>query len=153
MVIRLGDALQVPLRKRNELLHAAGLPAAYPQHDLRVDDLAPYRAAIVRMLEAHLPYPALVVDPHWTVLMANSACGVLFGDGIVGTNMIRRYFTDPAVAAQAIVNWPQVAWSAVTRLRDEAARAPFDDELRALARLAGEAVSGLPRPHIPGRSW
>jgi hypothetical protein len=37
----------VSLRDANELLHAAGLPAAYPQAELASPDLAPYRGAIV----------------------------------------------------------------------------------------------------------
>jgi transcriptional regulator with XRE-family HTH domain len=150
MVLRLSDALRVPLRHRNDLLRAAGLPAAYRQHDLHGGDLAPYRAAIDRMLRAHLPYPALVVDAHWTVLLANAACDGLFGEAIVGTNMVRRYFTDPAGSAEVIVNWPQVAWAAALRLRDQLARTPFDDELRALADLAERAVADLPRPDASG---
>src|SRR5689334_17742623 len=57
MVLRLADTLGVGLREANELLHAAGLPAAYPAARLEGADLAPYRAALERMLEAHEPYP------------------------------------------------------------------------------------------------
>src|SRR5262245_30149731 len=64
MVLRLCEALDVPLRERNALLHAAGLPAAYPQRDLAGPDLAPYRRAIERMLTAHQPFPAMVVDAY-----------------------------------------------------------------------------------------
>jgi hypothetical protein len=33
--------------------------------------VAPFRAAIESLLTAHLPYPAMVLDRHWNVLMAN----------------------------------------------------------------------------------
>jgi len=38
--LRLGDALGMTLRERNQLLHATGLPAANPQSDLGGHDLA-----------------------------------------------------------------------------------------------------------------
>jgi hypothetical protein len=79
MVLRLGGALGVPVRERNELLRAAGLPVAYPVRELSDVDLAPFRAAIDRILTAHLPYPGLVVDSRWNVLLANPACAALYG--------------------------------------------------------------------------
>jgi hypothetical protein len=85
MVLRLGEALGVSLRERNQMLQAAGLPPAYPQAPIGSDDLAPFRAALDRLLRAHLPYPALVLDTHWTVLMANAACAALYGADLVGT--------------------------------------------------------------------
>ncbi|GAA0378716.1 transcriptional regulator [Acrocarpospora corrugata] len=148
MVLRLGEALGVSLRERNRLLQAAGLPAAYPEADMDGPGLAPFRAAIDRMLRAHLPYPAMVVDGHWNVISANRACTALFGE-LVGTNIARRYFADPAAAAAMIVNWPEVAWAGLARLHHQLAQAPFDEELRELVDLAESAVSGLARPAEP----
>src|SRR5205814_2435578 len=59
MVLRLADTLGVGLAEANELLHAAGLPAAYPHAGLDSVDLAPYRAAFEAMLAAHEPYPGV----------------------------------------------------------------------------------------------
>jgi MmyB-like transcription regulator ligand binding domain len=146
MVLRLGGALGVPVRERNELLRAAGLPVAYPVRELSDVDLAPFRAAIDRILTAHLPYPGLVVDSRWNVLLANPACAALYGGDIAGANMVRRFFADPAASAVHVVNWPQVAWAAVARLRHQVTQSPFDTELGELAALAERAVSGLPRP-------
>ncbi len=84
MVLRLGEALDLPLRERNELLHAAGLAAEFPEASLGSVDLAPFRAAIDSLLTARLPYPAMVLDRHWNVLMANAACDRLYGDGLAG---------------------------------------------------------------------
>jgi hypothetical protein len=42
MVLRLADALGMGLREANELLNAAGLPAAYPAVRLDSADLGPY---------------------------------------------------------------------------------------------------------------
>jgi transcriptional regulator with XRE-family HTH domain len=148
MVLRLSEALDVSLRERNQMLQAAGLPPAYPQAPIGGDDLAPFRAALDRLLRAHLPYPALVLDTHWTVLMANAACACLYGADLVGTNMIHNFLTNPA-ARDAIVNWPEVAFAGLDRLRQQLDRAPFDDELGALVRGAERALSGLPRPAQP----
>jgi transcriptional regulator with XRE-family HTH domain len=148
MVLRLGEALDVPLRERNQLLHAAGLPAAYRETDFRDTDLAPYRAALDRLLRAHLPYPALVVDGHWNVVMANSACDRLYGGEIIGSNLLRRFLADPA-ARQAIVNWAEVAWAGLDRLRRQRDRAPSDDMLTDMVRLAETALSGVARPGGP----
>jgi hypothetical protein len=54
----------VPLRERNVLLLAAGYAPAY--HETRFDDpkLDPVRTALARVLDGHLPYPAVVVDRH-----------------------------------------------------------------------------------------
>jgi transcriptional regulator with XRE-family HTH domain len=148
MVLRLAEALGVGLRESNQLLHAAGLPATYPQADLDGPDLTPYRAAIDRMLRAHEPYPAMVVDRHWTVVSANSACAALFGAGVVGANVVRRVLANPAAAA-GIVNWPEVAWAGLARLRQQLDGSPLDEPLRELVALAETAVAGLPQPSGP----
>jgi len=145
MVLRLGEALEVPLRERNHLLHAAGLPAAYPDLGMRSPDLAPHRAALDSLLRAHLPYPGMVLDRHWTVVMANPACDRLYGGDVVGANIIRRFLSDPA-AQQAVVNWAEVAWAGADRLRHQRDRAPFDEQLADLIRLADTALHGVARP-------
>ena len=95
MVLRLGEALDLPLRERNEMLHAAGLAAEFPEASLSSLDLAPFRAAIESLLTAHLPYPAMVLDRHWNVLMANPACDRLYGGDLAGSNIVRRFLADP----------------------------------------------------------
>ena len=141
MVLRLSDVLRVGLRGANELLHAAGLPAAYGNADLASPDLAPYRAAIERLLNAHEPYPAMVLDARFTVVFANRACAALFGPQVVGSNFVRDGLADPAV-----VNWGEVAWAGLDRLRQQARQAPFDEELHSLIATAEAAIAGVSRP-------
>jgi hypothetical protein len=150
MVLRLGEAPQVPLRERNQLLHAAGLPAAYPEAGMDRADLAPFRSALDTLLTAHPPYPAMVLDGHWTVLLANAACVRLYGGDVVGENMVRRFVSD-AAARQAIVNWPEVAWAGLDRLRRQHDLAPFDEHLGELVALAEAALAGIARPDSPSR--
>jgi transcriptional regulator with XRE-family HTH domain len=145
MVLRLAEALGASLREANELLHAAGLPAAYLQAELASPDLAPYRAAIERLLAAHEPYPAMALDARYTVVAANRPCTALFGPQLAGSNFVRDALADPATA-QKVVNWPEVAWAGLDRLRQDARRSPFDEELHSLISLAEAALDGVPRP-------
>src|SRR5690349_10121207 len=59
MVVRLAEALDVPLRERNALLLAAGYAPAYDDASLDDPKLRVVREALERVLEAHLPYPAI----------------------------------------------------------------------------------------------
>lgn len=152
MVLRLCDALDLALRDRNELLHAAGLAGAYPVADLTGPDLAPYRAAIEQLMTAHDPYPATVVDGRWNVLFANTASQRLFGGDVVGSNIVRRFVANPA-AAEVIENWAEVAWSSLARLRQQVARSPFDGELHELVELAERELAAVPRPAEPASAF
>jgi transcriptional regulator with XRE-family HTH domain len=71
LLLRMTDRLEVPLRDRNALLVAAGLPAVYTEHGLDDADLAAARSGLLAMLAGHEPNPALVIDQHWTLAHAN----------------------------------------------------------------------------------
>lgn len=81
MLLRLSTALDVPLRERNTLLLAADYAPAYRESSLDDGYMASIRSALETMLTAHEPYPAVVVDRLWNVLLGNRAMGVLM-DGI-----------------------------------------------------------------------
>jgi hypothetical protein len=117
------------------------LPAAYGTADFASPDLAPYRAAIERLLNAHEPYPAMILDARFTVVSANRAYAALFGPQVVGSNFVRDGLADPAV-----VNWGEVAWAGLDRLRQQARQALFDEELPSLIATAEAAFAGVSRP-------
>lgn len=71
MVLRLANQLDLPLRERNTLLVAAGFAPLYAQRALADPALAPARAVLQRLLDAHEPSPALVVDRHWNLVAHN----------------------------------------------------------------------------------
>ena len=73
LVLSLAEHLEVPLRERNALLLAAGYAPRYRESSLDDDAMAPVRSSIQRMLDAHDPFPALVVDRRWNLVMANAA--------------------------------------------------------------------------------
>ncbi|MEE2033032.1 helix-turn-helix domain-containing protein [Rhodococcus chondri] len=70
-LLKLSEHLDIPLRERNSILLAAGLAPAYPEHRLGDVPLAAVSDAIGRILSSHRPFPALVVDRHWTMIDAN----------------------------------------------------------------------------------
>jgi transcriptional regulator with XRE-family HTH domain len=71
MVLHLCEQLNVPLRERNGALVAAGFAPLYRERTLDDTALAPARAALQRLLDAHEPYPALAVDRHWNLVAHN----------------------------------------------------------------------------------
>lgn len=90
MVMLLAEVLEIPLRERNTLLAAAGFAPFYRQRGLAEVDMAPVQDALTRMLEHHEPYPAVVVDRDFNLLMDNRAFQAMIG-----------LFGDPAAVWQA----------------------------------------------------
>src|SRR5262245_62555388 len=70
MVLHLAERLDVPLRDRNRMLLAAGFAPVFRERSLEEREMEPIREALRRFLTAHEPYPALVVDRHWNVVVA-----------------------------------------------------------------------------------
>src|SRR5215217_6874855 len=60
LVLHLAEHLDVPLRERNALLHAAGYAPVYRQTPMDAHDMAPVRDAIDLLLAGHEPFPAVV---------------------------------------------------------------------------------------------
>jgi MmyB-like transcription regulator ligand binding domain len=77
MVVRLAESLGLSLRERNALLLAAGYAPIFPESPLDDEALGPVRDALERILEGHLPYPAVIVRPYGELVLANTAVRVL----------------------------------------------------------------------------
>jgi len=73
MVLILGSVLDVPLRERNALLHAAGYTSEYRESSFDEPSMEPIRRLLGFILERHEPYPVVVVDPWWNPKLANRA--------------------------------------------------------------------------------
>lgn len=72
MLLRLAEWLDVPLRERNAMLLAAGYAPVFPERPLADPSMEAVRRTIQRLLAGHEPYPAMAVDRHWTLVMANA---------------------------------------------------------------------------------
>ncbi|WP_182873364.1 helix-turn-helix domain-containing protein [Microbispora sp. H10670] len=135
MILRLADQLDVPLRERNRLLLAAGFAPRYAKRPLNGDALPAAWDAIARVLRAHEPYPALVIDRGWNIAMANRAIDPFLAN--VAPDLLRppinmvRLGLDPRGLASQIVNLAEVRSLLRARIARQLATAP-DPELTAL---------------------
>ncbi len=123
MILRLCDHLAVPLREQNRCLLAAGFAPAHPELPLQAPPMAEVAAAIEGILEAHLPFPALVVDPGWDLVSANDAVYALL-DGVAPALLeppvnVVRLTLDPGGLAPRIVNLGEWRAHLLARLRAE----------------------------------
>jgi len=156
MVLRLAERLDVPPRERNRLLGAAGYAPMYRER--RYDDaaLADVRSAIEQVLAGHEPYPALVIDRHWTLVAYNRAVPPLL-EGIEAALLqppvnVLRLSLHPQGLAPRIVNLGSWRRHLLARLRQQV-EASGDPVLAALAdELSGETYAtaeAAPVPALP----
>ena len=159
MVLHLAEELDVPLRERNTLLVAAGFAPVYRESPLEGDDLAGVRRTLEQLLAGHEPFPALVVDRQWNLVLANRAVGLLLSGvpaGLVEPPVnVLRVSLHPDGLASRITNFEE--WSGhllarlareVTATGDPALAALYDE----LAALPGVSAREAPVPHGDGAS-
>ncbi len=77
MILRLARHLDVPLRERNVLLLSGGYAPAYPASGLADPPMSAVHEAIEHVLQAHEPFPAVVIDARWELVAANAAVPLL----------------------------------------------------------------------------
>ena len=143
MVMRLTEALELPLRSRNGLLVAAGFAPIFPERPL---DTAPEAQDLVqRILDCHMPFPALAVDRHWQMVAHNPAVATFLG-GVAPSLLeppvnVLRLSLHPDGLAPAIVNLAEWKRHILERLRHLVAQSG-DPVLEALA----EELQAYPAP-------
>jgi len=124
MVLRLAEALELPLRESNMLLNAAGYAAHYRERGLEDADLAPARRILEMMLQRHDPFPALVFNRHWDMMMANMGATnltrLLDLPPIDGPANLLRLVLHPDLLKPYVEDWEAVARDVVLRARREA---------------------------------
>lgn len=135
MVLHLADHLDVPLRERNTLLLAAGYAPAFPERSLDDPAMASIRSSLEVVLEGHTPYPALIVDRTWHVLMVNRASDLLV-EGVAPwlleppVNAL-RVTLHPEGLGRRVANMAEYSGLLLARLRRHA-EVTGDDDLSAL---------------------
>ena len=141
MVMRLGEALDMPRADRNLMLDAAGFRPAYGRRPLDSEAMEPIRKAISHMIEGHAPYPAFVFDRHWRVLDANgSGRFMLSGFGLGEGDSFIDFLLAPGRGPGLVDNWPEVAQHLATRFRLESAHLGGDPVLERAAAVLGQDV-------------
>ncbi len=162
MVVRLADAMEVPLRERNQILNLAGYANLYAERDLSEPAMAAVADILSDVLKHHEPYPAFVLDRHWNIKMKNQAADKLFtivGDpeqvwraiGDQGEKNIARLTIHPDGLRRFITNWATVAPPFMRRLKKEAIETA-DKSLLALyeelEHLAGDLIEDVPTAEL-----
>src|SRR5262249_25008486 len=111
MVQLLTGTLDVPLGERNSLLVAAGYAPAYGERPLGAADLEPVRRALEYILRQQEPFPALVLDGEWNVVMSNDAAHRVFEvfKSLARTPNVMRKVFDPDGIRPFVVNWTSIA--------------------------------------------
>lgn len=149
MVLRLAEALQVPLREHNSLLLAAGYAPLYRHTSLDAPALEVARRAVELLMTQLEPSPVLVVDRYWNTLRMNAGAKrflALFPgcDSGAPHNGVRLVF-QPHGLRPFIENWEVVAARIIRRVHHEAAANPSDETMK---RFLEELLA---YPDVPSR--
>lgn len=150
-LLTLAQTLDVPLRERNALLLAAGYAPMYSEAPWSAQEMHGVVRALERVVRQHEPFPAIVMDRHWNVLMTNDAALRFFGRFIDMAaregprNMLHLMF-DPHGMRPFVDDWESVARSLLQRVHRESVGHVVDDATR---HLLDELLA---YPNVP-RDW
>ena len=137
ILMDLAQALDVPLRERNTLLLAAGYAPVYPEGAWDSAQMQSINRVLERMLRQHEPFPALVMDRYWTVMMTNASAPAFFNRFIDMSawpkprNMLHLIF-DPQGMRPFVADWTAVAQSLMQRVYRESVGRVVDEKTREL---------------------
>jgi len=150
MVLLLADALDVPLRERNTLLVAAGFAPVYRETGLTAPELGHAHKALRLILDHHEPFPAVVMDPYWNLILTNRGADRFFERLLPAPppgppNVVRLMF-DPRGLRPFVANWEETAGALLRRVHREALGGAPDE---ATERLLEEVLA---YPDVP-RRW
>lgn len=147
MVLLLGQALDLPLRERNRLMEAAGFASVFRESSLEEPRLAQMKRVLAFLLERLEPYPAVVVNGRYDVVMRNEAALRVFapfaGPGLTAAatppNLL-RLVTDEKGVGGSLIDGRRVADAMLRR----AAKATGRPAQELIAELGIEAPAPEP---------
>ena len=139
LVLAVAEHLEVPLRERNTMLLAAGFAPRYSQRGLDAPAMRQIVVGLQRMLDAHDPYPGVVIDRQWNVVLANDAVTRPHR----GPSGRSRRATRERVPAVSAPDGPRRTDGELRRMgRVPAAPTAPDDRADRRRRLAGDRAGG-----------
>lgn len=128
MVETLVTALDLPLGERNPMLLSAGYAPAYGERPLGAPELAHVRRAFEFILARQEPFPAIVIDGEWTIVMANEGARRIYGRFIDPAALPPQHARNamhavchPRGMRRFIVNWEEFAGPLIQTIHREAA--------------------------------
>ena len=132
------------------MLLAAGFAPRYSHRPLDDDAMRAVRASLQRMLDAHHPYPGVVIDRQWNVLLANASAVELVRDlpaYVVQPQLnVFRVCLHPEGLAPVTVNF--VDWATYLLRQIRRSREATGDE--GLAAIEAEVLSYPNIADLPG---
>lgn len=124
LILNIAHSLKMPLRHRNVFLKAAGYASEFGEEPFDGQKMEIVRQALHRMIEKHEPYPAVVVNTGYRILMTNSGFDQIIrfyaGDNALKTydNVYRIVFAEDGLR-QYIKDWPAIEHFMLARLWEE----------------------------------
>jgi len=135
-VLTLAESLDVPLRERNVLLHAAGFAPVFSAAPLESSGMELFRHALDITLQHHEPYPAVVLNGRWNLIKANDAALRLFSCFVEPAKLladpgrdfqvVRLCLSDEGLRP-CIQNWAELVFAFLTRIRRLLVQNPTDE--------------------------
>jgi transcriptional regulator with XRE-family HTH domain len=107
MVLQLATVLEIPLRHQNLLLSAAGFAPIHTETDLSAPEMASIRQAIDFILHQHEPYPAIVIDRYWNLLLTNQGATRLLNTFIDPDQLQTRFCINGKINLMCVMFDPQ----------------------------------------------
>ncbi len=163
MVLSLAAALNLSLRQQNAFLIAAGYAPRWREGKLGEPELAQVNGALDYILAQQEPFPAFVVDRHWSLRRANGGAirlvEFILGSVPQGPVNLADALLSPDVMRPFVVNWEEVALHFIRGVQADAMADGATESSALLARLQSyKGVQDLlqspsleepPRPLLP----
>ena len=152
LLVHLAQHLDLPIAARNRVLLAGGFAPSYLEQPFDGDMMRPLRESLTRLLDAHQPNPALIVDGLWNLIEANRAASLLW-DGVdpellePPINMLRL-----AVHPGGLPKISSMTAACNAPLIQKLRRRSRDEADPALGRLIEEVESYLPDDRPAGQA-
>jgi transcriptional regulator with XRE-family HTH domain len=131
MLLQLATVLEIPLRHQNLMLSAAGFAPIHAETDLSAPEMSSICKAIDFILRQQEPYPAIVIDRYWNLLLTNNGATRLLNAFIDPDQLQTRFCIDGKINLMRVVfdlqglrpfiaNWEEVARYSLQRVHREA---------------------------------
>ena len=125
LVLGIGQILQLPFRQQNSLLIAAGYAPQFKEMELSSEALIIVNDAMQQLLNNHNPYPALVVNSRYDILMFNKGYEKFLSSYLDSAvlakypNALALFYADDGLKPH-VRNWNTVAPLLFSRVLEEA---------------------------------
>lgn len=147
LILSLSEALGIPLRARNEILLAAGFAPLFPERKLEDSEMSAANEVLKRMIQHHDPFPAMVLDGAWNLLMRNAAASFIIRSCVSelaiaqcsagGKLNLARLLCAANGMRPHIRSWQLTGRALLNRLRSEASAYPGSRSEALLGELLG----------------